>query len=180
MARSFTAAQINAIRRKSALKNGTKPVSAPTSAKPVQEVRTTPQSIDANAPKRPAFRDRRNDRISVTLVPACLGFNVQVRFTVRKGETTKDIYAAFDRLYWKGAGAIAVSNMCVRESTYVGGELIGEWMADSPLDEFKRNNRRPRDEAHAAQMQKDRERDALLFAIAYDPGRSIQLRNGNW
>jgi hypothetical protein len=180
MARSFTAAQINAIRRKNALKNGTKPVSASTAPTPVRNIRTAPKSIDADAPKRPAFRDRRNDRISVTLVPATLGFNVQVRYTVRKGETVKDIHAAFDRLYWKGAGAIAIGGMCVRESSYVEGDLTGEWMADSPLNEFKRNNRRPRDAAHAAQMDKDREREALLFAISYDPGRSISLRNGNW
>jgi len=180
MARSFTAAQINAIRRKSALKNGTKPASASTAATPAQNVRTAPKSVDANAPKRPAFRDRKNDRISVTLVPATIGFNVEVRFHVRKGETIKDIHAAFDRLYWNGAGAITVSSMCVRESSYVEGELIGEWMANSPLYEFKYNNRRPRDAAHAAQIDKDRKREALLFAISYDPGRSISLRNGNW
>lgn len=181
MASSYSAAQIAAIRHKKISARGQAPRTAkkrstPTAAAPIQLPEPAPQTMRA----RPRFKDRFGDRISVRLVETQYGHNVEVRYQGRPGDTVKDVHDAFERLYFKGA-RIAILHMCVRigqcSST---SPAEGEWMANTPLSEFKRNIVRPRDEAHAERLKKDREDQAMLLAIAHDPGRCVQLRNGNW
>jgi hypothetical protein len=142
---------------------------------------------------RAAFRDRVRARIAVRLV----GTSVEVRYQGRPGDKVADVRTAFDALYWKGAGDVVLPNMCVRIGM-IGRDqpAEGEWMANAPIGEFRRLARKPRDAAHAAEMAEERRRDAIQFAISYDPGRcshelaghlrghhhphEAHLRNGNW
>lgn len=180
MARSYSAAQIAAIRHKQSTARSQAPGQIAKRAAPVADRIRLPEPAAKPMRARPRFKDRSGDRISVRLVETQYGHNVEVRYQGRPGDTVKDIHDAFERLYFKGA-KVAILHMCVRVGQCSSAAPAeGEWMADTPLGEFKRNIIRPRDAAHAEQLKRNREDQAMLLAISHDPGRCVQLRNGNW